>query len=99
MAGPCGTFQARACGADLSVDLAATFPTGGYPTLRHNALRDLIAEAMDVAIPMCELSLLSSHSRVKRSLVPRLTGVRRLVWISVQGASGLGSKTHSLMLG
>ena len=38
------------CGTDLSVDHAETCPTGGYPTLRHNALRDLIAEAMDVAI-------------------------------------------------
>ena len=46
------------CGADLSVDHAATYPTGGggggeggYPTLRHNALHDLIAQAMDAAIP------------------------------------------------
>ena len=33
------------------MDHAATCPTGGYPTLRHNALRDLLADAMGATIP------------------------------------------------
>ena len=39
------------CGAVLSLDHAATCPTWGYPTLRHNALRDLLADAMGAALP------------------------------------------------
>ena len=43
------------CGADLSTDHAMVCPCGGYPTARHNEIRDLIAELLrsvspDVAI-------------------------------------------------
>ena len=39
------------CGRDMSVDHALTCPTGGYPSLRHNELRDVLVEVMTSAIP------------------------------------------------
>ena len=34
------------CGQGFSVDHALNCPTGGYPTLRHNKLRDFTAEIL-----------------------------------------------------
>ena len=34
------------CGEDMTVDHALTCPSGGYPTARHNEVRDLLANVM-----------------------------------------------------
>ena len=38
--------SACVCGADMTIDHAMTCPTGGYPTCRHNNIRDIVAEAL-----------------------------------------------------
>ena len=43
-----------ACGQGFSVDHALNCPTGGYPTLRHNELRDFTAEILsEVCSDVC----------------------------------------------
>ena len=42
------------CGQGFSVDHALNCPTGGYPTLRHNELRDFTAEILtEVCADVC----------------------------------------------
>ena len=42
------------CGRRFSVDYALNCPTGGYPTLRHNELRDFTAEILsEVCADVC----------------------------------------------
>ena len=41
-----GLATACVCGADLTVDHALTCPSGGYPTARHNEVRDLLADVL-----------------------------------------------------
>ena len=56
---PSGLPVNCACGQGFSVDHALNCPTGGYPTLRHNELRDFTAEicrksvVMFVPNPIC----------------------------------------------
>ena len=43
-----------ACGQGFSIDHALNCPTGGYPTLRHNELRDFTAEVLsEVCTDVC----------------------------------------------
>ena len=39
------------CGTSLTVDHAFTCPHGGYPTLRHNEIRDITAQLMSEVCP------------------------------------------------
>ena len=39
------------CGASFTVDRAFTCPHGGYPTLRHNEIRDITAQLMSEMCP------------------------------------------------
>ena len=39
------------CGASFTVDHAFTCPHGGYPTLRHNEIRDITAQLMSEVCP------------------------------------------------
>ena len=39
------------CGTLLTVDHAFTYPHGGYPTLRHNEIRDITAQLMSEVCP------------------------------------------------
>ena len=39
------------CGASFTVDHAFTCPHGGYPTLRHNEIRDITAQLMSEVYP------------------------------------------------
>ena len=39
------------CGTSLTVDHAFTCPRGGYPTLRHNESRDIIAQLKSEVYP------------------------------------------------
>ena len=39
------------CGASFAVDHAFTCPHGGYPTLRHNEIRDITAQLMSEVCP------------------------------------------------
>ena len=41
-----GLATACVCGADLTVDHALTCPSGGYPTARHNEVRDFLADVL-----------------------------------------------------
>ena len=43
---PSGVPTQCVCGKGFSVDHAMNCPTGGYPTLRHNELRDFTANAL-----------------------------------------------------
>ena len=43
---PSGLPTQCVCGKGFSVDHAMNCPTGGYPTLRHNELRDFTADAL-----------------------------------------------------
>ena len=43
------------CGQDMSVHHALTCPSGGYPTQRHNELRDLLADAL--ASVVCDVEI------------------------------------------
>ena len=52
------------CGAAMTIDHAAVCPTGGYPSLRHNEIRDLLAEVFSAVI---------SDVRIEPTLLP-LTG-------------------------
>ena len=52
------------CGAAMTLDHAAVCPTGGYPSLRHNEIRDLLAEVFSAVI---------SDVRIEPTLLP-LTG-------------------------
>ena len=51
---PSGLPVNCACGQGFSVDHALNCPTGGYPTLRHNELRDFTAEILsEVCSDVC----------------------------------------------
>ena len=39
------------CGASFTVDHAFTCPHGGFPTLRHNEIRDITAQLMPEVCP------------------------------------------------
>ena len=39
------------CGASFTVDHAFTCPHGGFPTLRHNEIRDITAQLMSEVCP------------------------------------------------
>ena len=43
------------CGTQMTIDHAFTCPCGGYPTARHNEVRDVVAEAMRDAIHDVEI--------------------------------------------
>ncbi len=43
------------CGAEMSTDHALTCPSGGYPTARHNQVRDVVADAMRTAFQDVEV--------------------------------------------
>ena len=43
---PLNTPSHCACGTSFSVQHALSFPKGGFPTLRHNEVRDLTAKLM-----------------------------------------------------
>ena len=44
------------CGALFTVDHAFTCPHGGYPTLRHNEIRDITAQLMSEVCPNVAMS-------------------------------------------
>lgn len=48
---PDGVPPSCVCGEDMSLDHALTCPTGGYPTARHDELRDVIASAIGDLLP------------------------------------------------
>ena len=43
------------CGSDMTVDHAMTCPCGGYPMVRHNEVRDVVADAMSSAFQDVEV--------------------------------------------
>ena len=55
MVGLCLTFQQIEleciCGASFTVEHAFTCPHGGYPSLRHNEIRDITAQLMSEVCP------------------------------------------------
>ena len=55
---PSGLPTQCVCGKGFSVDHAMNCPTGGYPTLRHNELKDFTANALsEMYSVVCEPSL------------------------------------------
>lgn len=82
------------CGAGMTVDHALTCPSGGYPTARHDELRDVIADVVrcvcvDVEtepqlLPVADESLLGRS--VNRSAEARLDIRARGFWTRQQEA-------------
>ena len=54
---PSGLPTQCVCGKGFSVDHAMNCPTGGYPTLRHNELRDFTADTLSEVCVCVEPSL------------------------------------------
>ena len=91
--------QACNCGAQFSVDHAMVCHMGGFPTIRHNELRDITATLLtevchNVTIkPTLHLSArkILMHVQQTQMMVPELT--------FVQEASGTLHRMHSLTYG
>ena len=65
---PSGLPTQCVCGQGFSVDHSMNCPTGGYPTLRHNELRDFTAAILsEVCTDVCVEPPLQSLSLVKHS--------------------------------
>ena len=43
------------CSRDMTIDHAMSCPAGGYPTARHNEVRDLLAEILSETCPEVEI--------------------------------------------
>ncbi|XP_065195801.1 uncharacterized protein LOC135827200 [Sycon ciliatum] len=71
------------CGAAMTLDHAAVCPTGGYPSLRHNEIRDLLAEVFSAVI---------SDVRIEPTLLP-LTACRASTADFTTGLSGYTQAT------
>ena len=49
-----GLLTGCVCGAEMTVDHALTCPCGGYPTARHNEVRDVLADVAGNVFPDVE---------------------------------------------
>ena len=97
---PLNTSKTCQCGTSFSVDHAMVYPFGGFPTIRHNEVRDLTASL---------LTEVSHNVQTEPSLQPVTTETFSLVSanttndarldIKTTEASGVGARTHILMLG
>ena len=89
---PSGLPTQYICGKGFSVDHAMNCPTGGYPTLRHNELRDFTADALsEVCSGVCVWNLHYRLFQVKHSHTQRQLLRMGLVWTSQLMGSGVAN--------
>ena len=89
-----GLATSCVCGATMTVDHALTCPSGGYPTARHNEIRDVIADVLrdvvrDVEVETTLLPYSNedlSGRTVNRSLEARVDIRARGFWTREQDA-------------
>ena len=95
---PLNTSKTCQCGTSFSVDHAMVCPFGGFPTIRHNEVRDLTASLLtEISHNVQTEPYLQPVTTETFSLASANTAM--LVSILRPEASGVGARTHILMLG
>ena len=81
--------QTCVCGETFTIDHAMIGHTGGFPTIRHNEIRDITASLLT---EVC-------HNVALVKLSPTVPPIVRMVpaLISERGGSRIGPRMHSLM--
>ena len=87
------------CGKPLNVEHALSCPTGGFPIIRHNEIRDITASLMtEVCHSVSVEPLLQPLTREQLSTKSAITTDEARADIQARGAFGeIGSNRHSLM--
>ena len=78
-----------ACGHDFTIDHCISCPKGGFPSLRHNEVRDLTAKMMSEVCNNVSIEPRLSHFLVKLFALRRLTQTLMLGLILLLMASGV----------
>ena len=94
---PSNTSSTCQCGTSFSVDHAMVCPFGGFPTIRHNKIEQLLCSLK--CVMMLQQNHLCSQSLQRLFLLHLPIPLMILTWMLRPGTSGVGPRMFILMLG